>query len=111
MIGSRSFASFKYTDYAFETAGRPDTLLDFPIRVDGSVRLDVANLDRQGAFRVPTAGSHAPRSQQLINRYGYLENGVRTGGGLVGVRDHHRGERLLPRERAGRYDFMLETAS
>ncbi len=110
VIGSRSFASFKYTDYALETAGRPDTLLDFPIRVDGSVRLDIANLDRQGAFRVPTAGT-TPLFQQLINRYGYLENGVRTGGGLVGVGTTIEENDFFRENAQVAYDFMLETGA
>ena len=106
VIGSRSFASFKYTDYALETASRPDTLLDFPIRVDGSVRLDVANLDRQGAFRVPSAGS-SPLFQQLINRYGYLQNGVRVGGGQVGVGTTVEENDFFRESAQVGYDFML----
>ena len=51
-------------------------------------RLDVANLDRIGLLRVPTpvAGAAAFNAfvQPLIDRYGYVENGVSVGGGRVG---------------------------
>lgn len=107
VIGQRSFASFKYTDYALEAASRPDNLLDFPIRIDGSVRLDVANLDRQGAFRVPASGN-SPLNQQLINRYGFLQNGVRTGGGQVGVATTiDRNDFFRESAQVG-YDYMAE---
>jgi hypothetical protein len=87
IVNERSFASFKYTDFASEGATRPDTLFDFPIRIDGSVRLDVANLDRQGRFTVPLSSTDplvSPIIPGLIQRYGYEENGVRKGGGRVG---------------------------
>lgn len=84
----RSFLSFSYTDFALDASGRPDTRFGFPIRADGSVRLDVANLDRQGLFQVPLPipGETAFNDfiAPLVERYGFLENGVRTGGGEVG---------------------------
>jgi len=83
-----SYVTFSYTDFANDTSGRPDTMFGFQIRTDGSVRLDVDNLDRQGLFTVPTpsAGEDAFNEfiAPLIERYGFLENGVRMGGGRVG---------------------------
>jgi len=87
VIDDRSFLSFKYTDFANEGATRPDTLFNFPIRVDGSVRLDVANLDHQGRFDVPLSSTDptlAAFIAPLIQRYGYVDGGVRKGGGRVG---------------------------
>jgi len=87
--GSNGFLSVKYTDFANETSGRPDNLLGFQIATDGSVQLDVNNLERQGLLDVPQpiAGADAFNDfiTPLIDRYGFLENGVRTGGGLNGV--------------------------
>ena len=88
VINPRSFLSFEYTDFADENSSRPDRLFSFPVSADGSVRLDVANLDQQGLLRVPTpvAGNDAYNQfiQPLIERYGFLDGGQRRGGGLVG---------------------------
>jgi hypothetical protein len=89
LINDRSNLTFKYTD--FETVGgdEPDNLLNFTI--GPGVNLDVDNLDQQGYFDVPFPidGNADFNSfiQPLIDRYGYLENGARTGGGAVGVSD------------------------
>ncbi|MEM7585772.1 MAG: carboxypeptidase regulatory-like domain-containing protein [Acidobacteriota bacterium] len=88
VASENSYFNFKLTDFANETAGRPDNLFNFQIADDGSVRLDVNNLDQQGLFLVPQpiAGQDAFNTfiTPLINRYGFLENGVATGGGRVG---------------------------
>jgi hypothetical protein len=88
VTSQRSFVTFKYTDFTNETAARPDTQFDLPIRLDGSVRLDIANLDRQGQLVVPTllAGQTAYNQfiAPIIGRYGFLQNGVPMGGGRVG---------------------------
>jgi Carboxypeptidase regulatory-like domain len=87
--GQNGFATFKYTDFEDLNADQPDILLGFPIASDGSVGLDVANLDQQGRFSVPqpVAGADAFNDfiAPLIDRYGFLENGQRTGGGAVGA--------------------------
>ncbi|MEM7352689.1 MAG: carboxypeptidase regulatory-like domain-containing protein, partial [Acidobacteriota bacterium] len=89
VLNDRSFLNFKLTDFANEFTGRPDNLLNFGIADDGSVGLDVGNLDVQGLFLVPQpiAGLDAFNGfiQPLIDRYGFIENGVATGGGRVGV--------------------------
>lgn len=89
VLSSRSLANFKYTDYELDTGGSPDQRFDLPIRLDGSVKLDVANLDTQGLFIVPApiSGQTAFNSfiAPLIERYGFLEGGVRKGGGRVGA--------------------------
>jgi hypothetical protein len=88
VISERSFASVKLTDFDEQTSGQPDRFLGFPIRIDGTVGLDVNNLDQQGLFQVPTLGGNAAynaRVAPLIDRYGYLLGGQRVGGGLVGV--------------------------
>ncbi|HEX9731231.1 MAG TPA: carboxypeptidase regulatory-like domain-containing protein [Thermoanaerobaculia bacterium] len=89
IVSDRSFVTFKYTDFLNENSSRPDDLLGFPIFVDGSLGLDVAGLDRQGLLLVPQpiAGQDAYNAfiASIVDRFGFLENGVRTGGGEVGV--------------------------
>lgn len=86
IINENSYASFKYTDFENETSGRPDNLLGLPIAI--GQRLDVSALDTQGLFQVPTPipGQTAYNTfiTPLIQRYGFLSNGARTGGGFVG---------------------------
>jgi len=88
VVNDRSFLNFKATSFENDTASRPDNLFGFGISSDGSVGLDVANLDQQGLFLVPQplAGEDAFNAfiAPLIARYGYLENGVLNGGGRVG---------------------------
>jgi hypothetical protein len=110
VVNHRSFASFKYTDFANEGATRPDTLFDFPIRVDGSVRLDVQNLDHQGRFDVPLSSTDplvAAIIPGLINRYGYLQNGVRKGGGRVGGASQIDENDFFRENAQVAYDYML----
>ena len=88
VINPRSHATFKYTHFANETLGRPDYIANVtPTNVVGT-RLDTASLDTLGLLTVPTpvSGQTAYNAfvQPLIDRYGYIENGVRVGGGLVG---------------------------
>jgi len=89
MVTDNSVLSFKYSDFTNKTSSRPDNLLDFTIAIDGSVPLDVDNLDRQGLFAVPQPiegeDDYNAFIAPLIDRYGYIQDGVPTGGGLVGV--------------------------
>ncbi len=52
----------------------------------------------------PIAGQTAYNAfiQPLIDRYGYVENGVRVGGGTVGYGSQFDDARVLPRRRPGR---------
>ena len=88
VINDNSFASFKFTDFANETQGRPDTVFGFTAAVDGSVDLNIAALDTQGfvSVPVPVAGQDAYNAfiAPIIEQYGYLQDGVMKGGGRVG---------------------------
>jgi len=88
VIGSRSFASFKYTHYESPNQGRPDFEVGVEPTLTIGTRLDVDSLDKLGQLSVPTpvAGQDAFNAfiAPLIQRYGYTVNGVKTGGGLVG---------------------------
>jgi hypothetical protein len=87
IISPRSFATFKWTHFANETQGRPDFIADAISPVVGA-RLPIESLDTAGRFTVPQpiAGQTPFNTfiQPLVNRYGYVQNGVRTGGGTVG---------------------------
>jgi hypothetical protein len=86
VINDKSNAYFKYTNFKYDTSGQPDTVFSFPISEGDN--LNVSNLDQQGYFNVPTprAGEDAYNAfiQPLIDKYGYVEDGMKMGGGAVG---------------------------
>ena len=88
VINDNSFATMKFTDFANETQGGPDTVFGFSAAIDGSVDLNIGALDTQGfvSVPVPVAGQDAYNAfiAPVIERYGYLDGGVRKGGGRVG---------------------------
>jgi hypothetical protein len=88
IIGGHSVLSFKYTNFKNPTQGRPDNVANTTISTDIGTRIDTTNLDRLGSLSVPApiAGQTAYNDfiQPLVDRYGYVLNGVRTGGGSVG---------------------------
>jgi len=112
VINPTSYLNFKYTDFKNETSSRPDTLFGFPIAIGQN--LDVTNLDRQGLFQVPVpiAGADAYNLfiDSLIQRYGYLNGGVRTGGGLVGGASTINNQDFLRESFQVGYDFFLGKA-
>jgi len=89
VISSRSLLSFKYTHFAYETKGTPDIVSDATFSDAPGTRLDINNLDRLGLLTVPATMPNQPAYnafvQPIIDRYGYVLNGVRTGGGLNGI--------------------------
>jgi len=88
VINSRSHFSVKFSDYVNETQGRPDNIANLSASTVVGTRLDVTRLDQLGLLTVPTpvAGQAAFNEfvQPLIDRYGYVENGIKVGGGTVG---------------------------
>lgn len=113
IIGPRSFASFKYTDFANETTSLPDNLFGFRPTLDGSVGLNIGALDTQGSLTVPVplAGQTAYNNfiGQYINRYGYLQNGNRIGGGRVGGAAEITDNDFYRQSWQAAYDFQLGT--
>lgn len=88
VINARSVLAFKYTHFANPTQGRPDNISTATVNTALGSRLDLAAIDTLGKFSVPApvAGQTAFNAfiQPYIDRYGYIENGVRTGSGTVG---------------------------
>jgi len=81
------YLTFKYTDFKNEGTTQPINEFNFPIALDGSVKLNINDLASQGYFEVPRSiGSDAFKAfiAPFITQYGYLEGGVPTGGGAVG---------------------------
>lgn len=88
VISPRSFLTVKYTHFANPTQGRPDHVANVDVSLVPGTQLDINNLDTQGRVTVPlpVAGEDEYNAfiQPIIDRYGYTENGVKMGGGVVG---------------------------
>ena len=112
VINDRSFANFRFTDFENETSARPDTLFGFRIADDGSVGLDVGRLDQMGLFVVPqpVAGADAFNAfiQPLIDQYGFIENGQRVGGGIVGGGSTINNQDFFRESYEVGYDYQLD---
>jgi hypothetical protein len=89
IVSATSHVTFRATRYALETLGRPDFIADVSPSLAIGTRLAVANLDRIGRLTVPTpvTGQTAYNAfiQPLIDRYGFVRDGARVGGGIVGL--------------------------
>ena len=88
IINNRSHATFKYTSFRLDTDGQPDFVSPVGASQVVGTRLDLTGLDQSGRFSVPLpiAGQTAFNDfiQPLIDRYGYVQNSVAVGGGIVG---------------------------
>jgi hypothetical protein len=88
IIDARSYATFRFTDFTNENQGRPDNEVAVQANPAIGSTLDVNNLDQLGLLVVPlpVAGQTAFNTfiQPIIDRYGYVEDGVRKGGGTNG---------------------------
>ncbi|MEX2963710.1 carboxypeptidase regulatory-like domain-containing protein [Microbulbifer sp. TYP-18] len=87
VINDRTTLTFQYSDYALEGSDVPDNPLDLQPAYDQP--LDLANLDSQGYFEVPSTRANDPGwnafVQPFIDQYGYIgDDGSRVGGGAVG---------------------------
>jgi hypothetical protein len=91
ILNDRNLITFKATDFTNDTLGRPDNESNAVVALNASAHLDINNLEGQGHLFLPTPlpgqAGYNDFIAPIINRYGYLQNGVRTGGGDVGV--HH----------------------
>jgi len=89
IINDRSYATAKFTDFRNPNAGRPDTILDVVPSMAVGTTLNVNALDTMGfvAIPVPVTGQTAFNDfiAPIIDRYGYLQDGVRKGGGRIGA--------------------------
>ncbi len=89
IINDKSYATAKFTDFRNPNVGKPDTALGLVPALDGSVNINPLALDQMGQVSVPVpiAGQTAFNAfiAPIIERYGYLQDGVRKGGGIIGA--------------------------
>ncbi len=109
LINDRSSLNFKYTDFEDQFIGLPDNLLDIPI--GPGVNLNLGDLESQGNFKVPVFLDDNPDfnifAAPLINRYGYVENGIPQGGGNVGVATTLDDQSFFREDFSIGYDYFL----
>jgi hypothetical protein len=88
ILNPRSFLTFKLNEYKNPGFGTADFLSGASVNTGVGAHLDLANLDQQGRLIIPTIlpGNAAQNAfvQPYIDKYGFVQNGVRTGGGTVG---------------------------
>ena len=88
IVSSRSLFTAKINDFEYLTSSRPDNTADVEISTALGTKLDINNLANMGLLNVPLANTTNAAAnafrQQYIDRYGYIENGTRKGGGTVG---------------------------
>jgi hypothetical protein len=89
VVSDSGLLTFKASDFKNPGSGTPDNILDF--QIGEGVPLDVNNLDQMGHLIVPNyidgEDEFNAFVDPIIQQYGYLEGGVRMGGGDVGVDD------------------------
>lgn len=111
VMSPKSYSTFKFTDFKNPTAGRPDIAVSAPVSTALGAQLDLANLGQLGLLRVPTPLSTNPAQaafvQPFIDKYGYLVNGVRTGGGLVGFGTLNDNDDFSRRNGQAGYNYTL----
>jgi hypothetical protein len=87
IVNASSVLTFKYTHFQNPTRGRPDYVSSAVVDTAIGTHIDTSNLDQLGLLTVPKPGANAAVNaflQPIIARYGYLSDGVATGGGIVG---------------------------
>ncbi len=110
IIDDNSSSYFKFTDFKNETSSRPDNMFGFPIAIGDT--LNVGALAQQGLLSVPQIidGEDAYNQfiQPLIDQYGYMENGVATGGGEVGGASTINDQNFYRQSFEIGYDYLIE---
>lgn len=88
VMNPNSFSTFKFTNFRNPGNSHPDNLVTTPFSLAVGTHLDLNNLPLLGLVTVPTALSTNPAQaafvQPFIDRFGFLQNGMRTGGNTLG---------------------------
>lgn len=109
IINPKSFGTFKYTDYRNPGFGTADFTSSTVANFTLGTHLDIANLAQQGRLTVPSGTSAF--IQPFIQQYGYLVNGVPTGGGTVGgAQFAHDDDSFFRKAGQAGYNYTLGTA-
>ncbi|HYC59477.1 MAG TPA: TonB-dependent receptor [Thermoanaerobaculia bacterium] len=117
IVNDRSYATFNYTDFTSEGGSVPNSVLDIVPTTAPGTRLDINNLEQYGLFTVPglrTANNPTNIAfnqfvQPIIDRYGYVLNGVRTGGGEVGSGSQFNENDFFRKSAQFGYNYTLGT--
>lgn len=115
LINPKSYATFKFTDFKLPGIGAPDNVADVQISTAVGTHLDITNLGTQGLLTVPTVIATNPTQvafvQPFIDKYGYLVNGVRTGGGTVGYATLFNDQSFSRKNGQAGYNYTLSTGA
>ena len=113
IISDNSSAYFKWTDFKNENIGRPDVLATGQPALGAS--LDLSSLNSIGHFSVPNLRGDDPiwdaGAAPLIAQYGYTENGVPQGGGVVGPAPDFNEQNFYRESWEIGYDISVEWGS
>jgi hypothetical protein len=112
---ANQFLTFKYTHFENPGRTRPDFVSATVPNLTPGTHLDIANLDKQGAFSVPKIGTNADVNTfitPLINQYGYVDpnTGAKLGGGLVGYGSEFDSDNFYRDAGQVAYNYTLSTA-
>ncbi|HEV8660827.1 MAG TPA: carboxypeptidase regulatory-like domain-containing protein [Thermoanaerobaculia bacterium] len=114
IVNPKSFATFKFTDFRNPGFGRADILSSAQVSTTIGTQLDINNFDKMGRLSVPTPlpGNTTQNAfvQPFIDKYGYVLNGVRTGGGIVGYGANSRDDDSFFRK-AGQFGYNYTLGS
>lgn len=121
ILNQRSFVSAKFTDFKLDTSSLPYNMLDVVPSTAPGTHLDVTHLEQYGLVSVPCpSGRPAGTPCQtrygsssafntfidpIITRYGYLSDGVPTGGGEAGVGSTINSQDFSRQSAQAGYDF------
>ena len=109
---ARSYGSFKLYDFKNPGGGTSDFFAPEVGSVGLGAKLPIDQLDKVGRLIVPTpiAGNPTQNAfvQPYIDKYGYVQNGVHTGGGTVGFGQFaHDDDSFYRKSGQVAYDYQL----
>ncbi|HEV3485846.1 MAG TPA: carboxypeptidase-like regulatory domain-containing protein, partial [Vicinamibacterales bacterium] len=125
VVNERSFASFKFTDYENNTLSIPANLLGVVPNIALGTRIDINALETLGGVTVPCPVGRAAGQpcqagfgtnnavnafrNQFLAKYGFVDAGVRTGGGFVGTGLELNDQDFFRQGAQAAYDFTIGT--
>jgi hypothetical protein len=85
IVNSSSLFTFRLTDFKNPGGGGADFASKAQVSIAAGAKLPIDDLANAGRLVVPTVNAgNAAIVQPYIDKYGYVQNGVKTGGGTVG---------------------------
>jgi hypothetical protein len=85
VVNPQSLFTFKVNDFKNPGGGGADILSKANVSIAAGAKLPIDDLANAGRFIVPTTNAgNTAFVQPYIDKYGYVQNGVRAGGGTLG---------------------------